>query len=371
MIPVCEPVLGGKEIKYVQECLKTNWISSMGKYISMFESRFAQYCGCKYAISTTSGTSALHLALASAGIGKGDEVIIPAFTMIATAFAVIYTGEKPVLVDACKDTWCMDVEQLKKKITKKTKAILPVHIYGHPCEMNPMLKLAKKHNIFVIEDAAESHGAEYRGKKVGSLGDIACFSFYGNKIITTGEGGMIVTNNKKVVEKARSLKDLAFSRKKRFLHCELGFNYRMTNIQAAIGLAQLEQINKFVQARRRNAKIYNRYLRKIDGIVCPVEKEWVKNVYWMYGVLVDREFGMSRDNLMKLLRKNGIDTRTFFIPMHKQPVFKKMRLFLKEIYPVAEELSQKGMYLPSSSKLKTRELGYIANTIGRIRDKNG
>jgi perosamine synthetase len=237
MIPVCIPFIGEKELEYVVNCIKMNWISSKGRYVEEFEDKFAKYCGCKYGVSTTSGTTALHLALASLNIKKEDEVIIPAPTMIATAFAVIYCGAKPVLVDAESETWNIDVNKIGEKITEKTKAIMPVHIYGHPSDMDPVMKLAKEHELYVVEDAAEAHGAEYKGRKAGGIGDIGCFSFYANKIITTGEGGMIVTNDEKIAEKARSLKDLAFSKERRFLHTDLGFNYRMTNIQAAIGLA--------------------------------------------------------------------------------------------------------------------------------------
>jgi len=225
MIPVCTPFIGEKELEYVVDCIKTNWISSKGKYVEEFEDKFAKYCGCKYGISTTSGTTALHLALASIGVGKGDEVIVPAFTMISTVFAVVYCGAKPVLVDAESETWNIDVNQIEEKITPKTKAIMPVHIYGHPCDMDPILEIAEDHNLYVIEDAAEAHGAEYRGRKVGGIGHVGCFSFYANKIITCGEGGMIVTNEGNVAERARSLKDLAFSKEKRFLHTDLGFNY--------------------------------------------------------------------------------------------------------------------------------------------------
>jgi perosamine synthetase len=262
----------------------------------------------------------------------------------------------------------MAVSQIEDKINKKTKAIFPVHIYGHPCDMDPIIRLARKYKLSVIEDAAEAHGAEYKGRKIGSFGDVACFSFYGNKIITTGEGGMVVTNNKSLAKKARILKDLAFSPKKRFLHIDIGFNYRMTNLQAAIGLAQLEKINKFVESRRRNAYLYNQYLKGIKGLVLPVEKEWAKNVYWMYGVLVDREFGMTRNQLRGELLKKGIETRDFFIPLHRQPICKKMRLFHNESYPCSEKLSQQGFYLPSSSKLKKEEIQFIAQAIKEIQN---
>jgi perosamine synthetase len=327
MIPVCIPFIGEKELEYVVDCIKTNWISSKGKYVEEFEAKFAEYCSCKYGVTTTSGTTALHLALASLNIKNGDKVIIPASTMIATAFAVIYCGATPVLVDAEPETWNIDVNLIEEKITDKTKAIMPVHIYGHPCDMDPIMELAKEHDLYVVEDAAEAHGAEYKGRKAGGIGDIGCFSFYGNKIITTGEGGMIVTNNEEITEKAQSLKDLAFSKERRFLHTDLGFNYRMTNIQAAIGLAQFERIDELVEMRRRNAQLYNGYLKDVEGVKLPVEKEWAKNVYWMYSILIEDEYGMSMANLATELEKKGIETRTFFIPMHEQPVFKHMDLF--------------------------------------------
>jgi len=363
MIPVCIPFIGEKELEYVVDCIKTNWISSKGKYVEEFEEKFAKYCGCRYGITTTSGTTALHLALASIGLRKGDEVIIPASTMIATAFAVIYCDATPVLVDAEPETWNMDVEKIEDKITDRTKVIMPVHIYGHPCDMDPIMKLAREYNLYVVEDAAEAHGAEYKGRKAGGIGDIGCFSFYANKIITTGEGGMIVTNDEEIAEKARSLKDLAFSKERRFLHTDLGFNYRMTNIQAAIGLAQFERMDELSERRRRNAHLYNSLLKDIEGIRLPVEKEWAKNVYWMYSILIEDVFGMSRDELMNKLEKKGIETRTFFIPMHMQPVFQNMGLFNGERYPVAEELSRKGMYLPSSSGLKEEEIKYICDAV--------
>lgn len=370
MIPVCVPLLGAKELEYVTECIKTNWISSKGRYVEEFEEKFAEYCGCKYGITTTSGTTALHLALASIDLKTGDEVIIPASTMIATAFAVVYCGVKPVLVDAEPETWNIDVEKIEEKITNKTKAIMPVHIYGHPCDMDPIMKLARGHDLYVVEDAAEAHGAEYRGKKTGGIGDIGCFSFYANKIITTGEGGMLVTNDEEIVEKAKSLRNLCFPKEKRvYLHSEVGYNYRMTNIQAAIGLAQFERMDELAEMRRRNAHLYNECLKDIKGIKLPPEKEWAKNVYWMYSILIEDEFGMSRDKLMKELEKKGIETRTFFIPMHKQPVFQNMGLFKGENYPVAVELARRGMYLPSSSGLKEEEISYVCNAIRDIRQR--
>lgn len=363
MIPVCEPLMGGKELEYVTDCLQANWISSAGKYISQFEEGFSAYCGSKYGIATTSGTAALHLALAALGIGRGDEVILPSFTMAACAFAVMYTGAKPVLVDAEPDTWNIDVLQIEKKITPQTKAIMPVHLYGHPCDMDPILDIARKHRLFVVEDAAEAHGAAYKGRMAGGIGDVGCFSFYANKIITTGEGGMIVTDDEKVAERARRLKDQAFSRERRFFHAELGFNYRMTNVQAAIGLAQLEQIDRFVEMRRKNARLYNELLRGSPGLILPGEKTWAKNVYWMYSIVVEDKFGMSRDDLMGFLRQRGVDTRTLFIPMHVQPAFKDAGLFEGERYPVSERLAAGGLYLPSGSGLTEGQINTVCEAI--------
>jgi perosamine synthetase len=368
VIPVCEPYLAGNELEYVADCIKSNWISSLGKYIGEFEQRFAQYCGSKYGVSTTSGTTALHLALVSLGIGKGDEVIVPAFTMVAPVFAITYTGAKPVLVDSELETWNMDVTQIERKITPNTKVILPVHIYGHPCDMDQVIEIARKYNLYVIEDAAEAHGAEYKGKRVGGMGDVGIFSFYANKIITTGEGGMMVTNREEVAEKARRLKDQAYSPGKRFLHTDIGFNYRMTNIQAAIGLAQLERIDELVERRRKNARLYNELLKGIEGISLPPQKVWAKNIYWMYCILIGDELGMSRDELQRELKKNGVDTRAFFIPMHQQPAFRNLGLFEEESYPMSEELSRRGMYLPSGSGLKREEIEQVCTILKRIRE---
>lgn len=367
MIPVCEPLLGKNEKKYVVDCLHTNWISSSGKYIKIFEDKFSQYCHAKYGVTTTSGTAALHLALAALGIEKGDEVIMPSFTIASTAFAAIYCGAKPVFVDSQPDTWNIDPEKIEKKITKRTKAIIPVHIYGHPCDMTTIMSIARKYKLIVIEDAAEAHGAEYKGKKVGGLGHVSCFSFYGNKIITCGEGGMVVTSDPKIAKRCQNLKNLSFLKEKRFWHKELGFNYRMTNIQAAIGLAQFERIDQYIHMRRKNAAIYNSLLKDVPGITCPVEHSHVKNVYWMYSILVDKSFGMSRTKFMKRLKDMEIESRTFFIPMHQQPVLKKMGIVKKGRYPVAEDIAKRGLYLPSGSGLKKKEIEYVCDCIRKIR----
>ena len=362
MIPVCTPLLSGKEIKYVSDCLRTNWISSQGHYIGKFEEEFARYCAVKFGIATTSGTTALHLALAALNIKRGDEVIVPSFTMIATVFAICYAGAKPVLVDAELDTGNIDVGQIEKKITKKTKAILPVHIYGHPCDIDPIIKIAKKHRLYVVEDAAEAHGALYKGRIIGSLSDVACFSFYANKIITTGEGGMALTNNKKIAERLRLLKNLSFV-KRRFIHHEIGFNYRMTNIQAAIGLGQLENIDKFINLRRKHAHFYNKLLKGVDWINTPVEKPYAKNVYWMYGITLKGKMRNKKKSLMNYLKGKGIETRDFFMGMHKQPVFRNMGLFHGEKYSNTDALAATGLYLPSGSGLKEREIKTVVKAI--------
>ncbi len=365
IIPVCEPTLGGNELKYVHQAVETNWISSAGSFIREFEAKFAEACGAEYGVACSNGTVALHLALATLGVGPGDEIILPTFTMIATINAVIYCGATPVLVDNEPDYWQMDVEQVERKITSRTKAIIPVHIYGHPVDMDPLMALAEKYGIAVIEDAAEAHGAEYKGRRCGGLGDAAGFSFYGNKLVTTGEGGMVTTNNRDIARLAWNLRDHAFSSERHFWHRYIGYNYRMTNLQGAVGLAQVEQLDKFVAARRRNAFEYNCRLQDIPGIITPPEAEWAKNVYWMYGIMVEKAaYGMNRDELRRALADNGVETRTFFIPMHCQPVYWEM--FKGQRYPVAERLCRDGFYLPSASSLSIEEIEYVADVIREV-----
>jgi perosamine synthetase len=363
VIPVCEPTLGGNEAQYVLDCIESNWISSAGKYIPRFEETFAEACDASYGVACANGTVALHLALATLGIGPGDEVILPTFTMIATINAITYTGARPVLVDSEPVTWNMDLNQVADKITPRTRAVMPVHTYGHPVDMDPLAEMAERHGFYIIEDAAEAHGAEYKGRKAGSLGHAGCFSFYANKIITTGEGGMITTNDPNLAQLARTLRDHAFSEERHFWHKYIGFNYRMTNMQAAVGLAQTEQMESFVEARRANAARYTAALNRIPGIVTPPETEWVKNVFWMYSILVEDDSGMTRDGLRTYLADHGIETRTFFIPMHLQPIY--YRAFEGERYPVAEMLCQRGFYLPSASSLTTRELDYVIEMVQR------
>ncbi len=367
MIPVSEPDIGEEEISYVVDCLRTGMISgSGGEYIQKFEDMFSSYCGRRFGITTTSGTTALHLAIAALGIGKGDEVIMPPLTNMATAFAIVYTGATPVLVDSEPETWNMDVTKIEEKVTGRSRAILPVHIYGHPCDMDPILDIASGHGLSVVEDAAEAHGATYKGIKAGGIGDIGCFSFYANKIITTGEGGMVVTDDSDVADRARDLRNLAYSKERRFLHESVGFNYRMTNLQAAIGVAQMARIDDVVARRRRLAALYNSRLREVGGIVLPPEKPWAESVYWMYAILIGDEFGMNRDELMSALRERGIDTRTFFIPANQQPALREMALFAGEECPVADDLSRRGLYLPTSSKLTDEQVSFVCDTIEEL-----
>lgn len=362
IIPVCEPTLGGNEAKYVLECLDSNWISSAGKFIPKFEQEFAAKSGCRYGVAVANGTVALHLALATLGIGPGDEVILPTFTMIATINAVAYTGATPVLVDSELDTWNMDVDQVAAKITSRTRALLLVHTYGHPVFMDPLWELANTHDLAIIEDAAEAHGAEYKGRLVGSLGHCAAFSFYANKIITTGEGGMITTNDERIYKLARNLRDHAFSQERHFWHKYLGYNYRMTNLQAAVGLAQVEQMDTFVANRRRNAARYTRAFKELPGLTTPPEARWAKNVFWMYGLCVnENQFGMNRDQIRAHLADHGIETRTFFIPMHLQPIYYER--YGHERHPNAEWLCKTGFYLPSSSSLTNGQIDYITDVI--------
>jgi perosamine synthetase len=357
-IPVYEPDLRGNELRYVADCVETGWISSIGKYVGQFEERFASFCGARYGVATSNGTTALHLALVTLGIGPGDEVIVPALTFVATANAVTYTGARVVLADSEPYTWNLDPTRLEEKITPRTGAIIPVHIYGHPVDMDPLLEIARCHHLYVIEDAAEAHGAEYKGVKVGTLGDIGCFSFYGNKIITTGEGGMLITNDAGLAERAAMLRDHAMSPERRYWHFAVGYNYRLTNLQAAIGVAQLERIGALIEAKRRIARIYNILLAEVPGITLPPEAPWAKNVYWMYSILVEDSFGAGRDELAAHLKKRGIDSRPFFYPLHTLPPYRQ-----DISLPVAEMLARKGLNLPSSALLQESEIKRIVEAI--------
>jgi perosamine synthetase len=361
VIPVSEPSLDGNERRYLNECVESNWISSAGPFVGRFESRFAEAMGCRFGVACCSGTTALHLALAALGIGPGDEVIVPTFTMVATASAVHYVGATTVLVDSEADTWNLDPAQLESKITPRTRAIVVVHVYGHPADMDAVLDIARRHGLYVIEDAAEAHGASYRGRPVGSLGDVACFSFYANKIITTGEGGMVTTNDPDIARTVRRLRDHAFSDERHFWHEYRGFSYRMTSLQAAIGLAQTERLAELVERRRSNAALYRDRLQGVPGLSMPRERPGVRSVFWMFGVTVEEEFGCSRDELRGRLACVGVETRTFFVPVHLQPVH--FTHYNPSLYPVADALCRKGLYLPSSAGLTEAEILCVADAV--------
>ncbi len=358
-IPVNEPLLNGNEKKYLAECIDTGWISSEGPFVKKLEENFSKRAGRKYGIAVCNGTAALEAAVIAAGIGKGDEVIMPSFTIISCASAVIRAGAKPVLTDSEKDTWNMDVSQIENKITPNTKAIMAVHIYGLPVDMNPLMELAEKYNLKIIEDAAELIGQTYYGRQCGSFGDVSTFSFYPNKHITTGEGGMIVTDNEEIAERCRSLRNLCFIPEKRFVHNELGFNFRMTNLQAALGVAQLERLDEFIKIKRDTGQRYYDGLKDLKFIELPLRKnDYSENIYWVYGVVLKKECGINAEQAMKKLAEKKIGTRPFFYPMHKQPVFRKMGLFENESYPESERLSDYGFYIPSGLAL-TKEQAEI------------
>lgn len=365
-ISVNEPVLSEDSKKFVNQCLDSGWISSSGKFVKEFEEKFAAFVGMKHGIAVSNGTAALHVALLSLGVGPGDEVIVPAFTMGATWLAVIYTGAKPVFVDCEPETFNIDVKQIEKKITKKTKAIIPVHIYGHAAEMDAIAKVAKKHKIDILEDAAEACGGEYKRKKCGSFGKINAFSFYANKIITTGEGGMVVTNDEDLAVRARQYRDLHHSLKKRFVHDGVGFNYRMTNMQGALGCGEMLHIEEYLLKKKYMASLYNLLLGGIPGITLPKTKNYVKNVYWMYGIVIDgKKFGINKDQLCEELMAEGIETRDFFYGPRNQPILKKY-LKKSENFPNTDFIGEGGLYIPSGLTLTDRQMRAVANAIKKI-----
>jgi perosamine synthetase len=364
MIPVNTPLLDGNERKYLLECLDTGWISSEGPFIKKFEENMTAYVHRKHGIAVANGSAALDIAVKAVGIKEGDEVIMPAFTIISPAQSVVYAGGKPILVDADEKTWCMDVSKIEEKITPRTKAILVVHIYGFPTDMDPVIALAKKYNLIIIEDAAEMHGQTYKGKPCGSFGDISIFSFYPNKHITTGEGGMVLTDDEELAEKCRSYRNLCFKAERRFVHEELGWNYRMTNLQAALGVAQLENIERHILRKREIGNGYNEYLNGSDGIeLMPVRTQYAENIYWVYGLISKNKTAIE---IMKQLAAQGVGTRPFFYPMNLQPVFNKKGWYLNEKYPVAEHISEFGFYLPSGLGISDDEIKQVAGILKSI-----
>ena len=366
MILVNEPLLKGNEKKYLEVCIDDNWISSDGPYVKKFEEMFAAFIGVKHAIAISNGTVAIELALAAIGIQPGDEVILPSHTIISCALGIIRRGGVPVLVDVDPETWNMDVTQIEQKITPRTKAIMPVHMYGHPSDMGPIKELSAKYGLLVVEDAAEVHGAEYNGKKCGAIGDVATFSFYANKIITTGEGGMVVTNDDAIADKARLYRNLCFLPQQRFLHEELGYNFRMTNLQAAIGVAQMEQAEDLLQRKYWQGKEYTQRLQQIKGITIQGVKPWAKHVYWVFGFTINDDIPLTAVQLAKLLIEKGVQTRPFFWPMHEQPILKEMGYFKGEQYPVSERIARKGLYVPSGMALTIEQITEVSKVLKEI-----
>lgn len=368
MIPVNTPLLGNLEKKYLQECIDSGWISSEGPFIKQFEDEIAKFAKRKFGIAVSNGTAALEIAAKALGINEGDEVIIPTFTIISPAQAVSKLGAKPVLIDSDPLTWNMDLNQIESKITRKTKAIIAVHIYGLPIDMNPVLDLCKKYNLKLIEDAAEMHGQTYYGNPCGSFGDVSIFSFYPNKHITTGEGGMIVTNCKEIDEKCRRYRNLCFLPEKRFVHEEIGWNYRMTNLQAAVGVAQLKQIDQFVEKKRAMGAKYTKLFAGFeDKIELPLSHtEYADNIYWVYGIILKDHLKISAIDVMKKLGDRNIGTRPFFYPIHKQPVYNRMGWYTNESYPVAERMAERGFYIPSGLSLSEEEMITVANHLKEI-----
>lgn len=366
-IPVNEPLLNGNEKKYLCECIDTGWISSEGPFVKEFEQKMSASVGRQYGIAVSNGTAALEVAVQALGIGEGDEVIMPTFTIISCAMAVTKLGAVPVLVDSDIHTWNMKVDEIEAKITSRTKAIMMVHLYGLPVEADRVLALAKKYNLKVIEDAAEMHGQTYRGKPCGSFGDVSTFSFYPNKHVTTGEGGMVVTDDEALAQRCRMLRNLCFRKDVRYVHDEISDNYRFTNLQAAVGLAQLERLDEFVERKRAMGQYYTERLSDIDELILPITKtDYADNIYWVYGVVLKEQAGIDNKVMQKLLAEEGIGSRTFFWCMHEQPVFQKMGSFQGESYPNAEYLARKGFYIPSGLALTEEQMERVVMGVRRI-----
>ncbi len=363
-VSIGEPFLGRVERRYVRDAITKGDISGLhGTYLKEFEQSFAKFCNTKYAALTNSGTTAIHVALAALGIGKGDEVLVPDLTSMATFFAVLYLGAKPIPIDSESDTGNIDPALIERKITKQARAIIVVHLFGHPVDMDPVMKIAKKHNLYVIEDAAEAHGALYKGKRAGSIGDIGCFSFYANKIVTTGEGGGVTTNNRALIERVQLLKNLAFGTKEKLMHAALGFKYQMTNLQAAVGAAQMTHVDEILKKKRAMAAYYLKHLADIPGIVLPVEKPYAFNVYWMFVLELKEKLAGKRAWFMRELGKRGVDTRENFVPFNQQRCFKKEGLINPSDCPIAKRLGQNGFYIPSGTGITKKEQVYVVEQI--------
>ena len=355
-LPVATPAFGGNELRYVSECVATNWISSQGRFVGEFEQLFAGLVGAKHGIAVSNGTVALHLALVAGGIGPGDEVIVPTLTFVATANVVRHAGATPVFVDSEPGTWNLDPEEVRSKLTARTRAIIPVHLYGHPADMDRIREIAQQHRLFVVEDAAEAHGALYKGTPVGAIGDVGCFSFFGNKIITTGEGGMLTTNDDELADRARVLRDHGMSRQRKYWHEMVGYNYRLTNLQAAIGVAQVEQVDAFLKKRDAIAQSYAAALGHDARMELPRESPWARRVNWLYTLLLSE--GIDRDRVVARLNERGIDSRPAFVPVHTMPPYAT-----GERFPVAESIARRGLSLPSSVGLEASDIERVCNAL--------
>jgi perosamine synthetase len=365
-LPVMEPSLGGNELKYVADCVTSNWISSQGSYVRAFEEKFADYIGISHALTTSNGTTALHLALVALGIGPGDEVIVPDLTFAAPVNVIIHCGATPILIDVNKETWTIEADAIEGAITNKTKAVIPVHLYGHPCDMDPIMAVANSYNLFVIEDCAEALGATYKGKQVGTFGQAGCYSFFANKVITTGEGGMVTATDPKLAQKMSILRDHGMIKEKRYWHLYAGFNYRMTNLQAAVGLAQMERIEHFLSNRQLIVDRYNQHLSRIPGILLPPNKSWATNIHWLYSIIVDETLtGISRDELARGLAEAGIETRQFFYPIHQQPPYQPQD---QNAFPISDYLSINGLSLPTANDILLDDVDRVCDAIGRLVD---
>jgi perosamine synthetase len=373
-IAVSEPSIQQDEIDAVNDAVRSGWISSAGAYLNQFETAWAAYCGRAHGVSVTSGTTALELAVEALDLQPGDEVIIPSFTIISCVLAVIRAGATPVLVDADPITWCMDVSQVASRITSRTRAIMPVHIYGHPCDMDPLLDLAERHGLAIVEDAAEAHGAEYLSQRngasvwqrCGSFGTSSTFSFYANKLITTGEGGMILTDDDVLATRLRSMRNLAFRADRRFYHTELGHQYRMTNLQAALGVSQVRRVGELVKRKRWIGEAYREQLADLHMLELPTEEPWARNVYWMYGIVLRDDAKIGAKELSDRLATRGVETRPFFVGMHEQPALLERGLFKDDHCPVSERLTRRGLYLPSGLGLTEIQLSRVCHAIQEI-----
>ncbi|MEY4467909.1 MAG: hypothetical protein RIR21_1702 [Pseudomonadota bacterium] len=372
MIPVNEPMLAEEDFLALQDTFRTGWISSAGRYVDEFEERWAAYCGVKYGIAVSNGTTALQVAVEAVGISRGDEVIMPTFTIISCASAVVRAGGIPVLVDCDPNTFCMSIEQVEAAITPRTKAIMVVHMYGHPVDMDPIMALAHRHSLFVIEDAAEVHGALYQSKrgtfqatwnKCGGIGHIATFSFFANKLITTGEGGMVITNDPELAVRSRSLRNLCFRTDRRFLHTGHGYQFRLTNMQAALGVGQVTRIESIVDRKRWAANEYKQRLSDLHQLQLPIELPWARSVFWVYGIVLADDLSFDATEFARRLKVLGVETRPFFLGMHEQPVFHDMGLFKDEHHPVSERIARRGLYVPSGLALTLEQIDVVSQAV--------